>query len=124
MSDKKLILTIDDDPDILDSIKAILTAEGFDVLTAATADEGLKEIKTSKPDLVLCDMMMEQVDTGTKIAQEIRSFNKTIPVYLLSSIGNATSSNIDVDSLGFNGVIQKPVSPELLVNIIKKSLKL
>ena len=122
MADKKKILVIDDDSDITDSIKAILTANGFDAYTASDGKEGLNAVDTFKPDLVLCDMMMERVDEGSKVALEIRRKDKKLPIYLMSSIGAATAQNIELDKLGFNGVLQKPISPDHLVKTIKKTL--
>ena len=124
MANKKVILVIDDDPDILDSIKAILSANGFDVATAMSGKEGIYAVSSSKPDLILCDMMMERIDAGTKVAQELKKSNPSIPIYLLSSIGTATASNIEIDKLGFNGVFQKPVNPDNLVATIKKALNM
>ena len=123
MSDKK-ILIIDDDPDILESISAILRSEKFTVITALDGKEGFEKFKSEKPALVLCDMMMERVDAGTKVAELIRKEDKQVPLYLLSSIGNATASNISVSELGFSGVLQKPVDPDTLISNIKKALKL
>jgi len=122
MSDKK-ILVIDDDPDILESISAVLSSEGFNVLTAIDGKVGVEKFRSEKPDLVLCDMMMEKVDAGSKVAEMIRKEDSVTPVYLLSSIGNATASNISVTDLGFTGVLQKPVDPDTLISQIKKSLK-
>jgi two-component system alkaline phosphatase synthesis response regulator PhoP len=121
MSDKK-ILVIDDDPDILESISAVLSSEGFNVLTAIDGKAGVEKFKSEKPDLVLCDMMMERVDAGSKVAELIRKEDTKTPVYLLSSIGNATASNISVTDLGFSGVLQKPVDPDTLISQIKKAL--
>jgi DNA-binding response OmpR family regulator len=124
MAAQKLVYIIDDDPDILDSITAILSAEGFSVATAMSGEEGLEKLADFKPDLILCDMMMERIDAGTKVAQEIRKTNKTVPIFLLSSIGSATATNIEVDKLGFDGVFQKPVAPSALVSTIKKALRM
>jgi CheY-like chemotaxis protein len=121
---QKMIFIIDDDPDILESISAILRGEGFSVDSAMSGQEGIEMMKSLKPDLILCDMMMENIDSGTKVAQEIRKSNRDVPIYLLSSIGAATASNIEVEKLGFNGVFQKPVSPVTLVTTIKKVLKM
>ena len=122
MAAKKKILVIDDDVDITDSIKAILTANGFEVDTASDGKDGLDAIDRVKPDMVLCDMMMEQVDAGNKVAHEIRKKDKKLPMYLLSSIGAATAQNVELDKIGFNGVFQKPVSPDHMVKTIKKAL--
>jgi len=123
MSGKK-ILIIDDDPDILESISAILSSENFTVVTAMDGKEGFEKFKSEKPALILCDMMMERVDSGTKVAEMIRKEDKQIPVYLLSSIGNATATNISVSELGFSGVLQKPVDPDTLIADIKRVLKI
>lgn len=76
------------------------------------------------PDLALCDMMMEKIDAGSKVSEELRSRNLNVPIYLLSSIANATASNIEIDQLGFNGMFQKPVDPDQLVSLIRKTLAL
>ena len=122
MADKKLIFVIDDDPDIIDSISAVLTAEGFAVETAMSGEEGIARLSKIKPSLVLCDMMMEHIDAVTRVAEEIKKRGIGAPVYLLSSIGSATASNIEIDRLGFDGVFQKPVAPAHLVSTIKKAL--
>jgi DNA-binding response OmpR family regulator len=122
MADKKKILVIDDDTDITDSIKAILTANGFDTYAAGDGKGGIDAVGTFKPDLVLCDMMMERVDEGSKVAHEIRRKDKNLPIFLMSSIGTATAQNIELDKLGFSGVLQKPISPDHLVKTIKKTL--
>ena len=121
MSDKK-VLIIDDDPDILDSIGAILSSNGFATVTAMSGEEGFKSFEKESPDLILCDMMMETVDQGTKVAQKIREKDTKVPIYLLSSIGSATAMNVEIDKLGFNGVFQKPIDPDNLVSAVKKAL--
>lgn len=124
MSEKHTILVIDDDPDIRDSIEAILQAHGFNVVTAADAKSGIEAVGSASADLVLCDMMMEQIDAGTKVAQYIKENNPDLPVYLLSSIGSATASTIELDKIGFSGVFQKPIMPDAIVNAVKKALKI
>ncbi|HOP29622.1 MAG TPA: response regulator [Spirochaetota bacterium] len=116
------ILVIDDDPDILEALSIILKSENYIVITAMDGQEGIAKFKSEKPDLVLCDMMMERIDAGAKVAESIRAENKDIPIYLLSSIGSVTDINIDINDKGFNGVLQKPVDPSGLKAEIKKAL--
>lgn len=123
MSDKKRILAIDDDPDILEAVKAILNSAGFEVSTAKSAKDGLEYIDSVKPDLVLCDMMMESVDAGIAFANDFRNKYPDIPVYLMSSIGDATAENIEIEKIGFKGVFQKPIDPEVLLSTVKAFLK-
>ena len=120
---KKTILVIDDDPAILDSIKTILEVNGYNVITALTSETGLNEFKKNKPDLVLCDMMMERIDEGIMIVREMKRIDRTIPVFLLSSIGDATSDNINFMELGFNGIFQKPANLDNMLDVIEKQLK-
>lgn len=116
------ILVIDDDPDIRETLKVILESNGYEPVIAASGKEGVEAFEKFSPDLVLCDMMMEHVDAGEKAAMQIRNIDKTKPVYLMSSIGNATAQNVEIDKLGFNGVFQKPVNPDDLIDTIKKVL--
>jgi two-component system alkaline phosphatase synthesis response regulator PhoP len=122
MPDKKKILIIDDDSDIIDAIKTILVSNGFDAYTASNGKDGIESVAKIKPDLVLCDMMMETIDAGSKVAQEIKKKNKNLPVYLLSSIGSATTQNVEIDKLGFSGVFQKPITPDHMIKTIKNEL--
>jgi len=121
MSDSK-ILVIDDDPDILDAVSIVLKSENYIVVTAMDGQEGVEKFKSEKPDLILCDMMMERIDAGAKVAEAIRQEDKNIPIYLLSSIGSVTDINTDINKKGFNGVLQKPVDPSNLKAEIKKAL--
>jgi two-component system, OmpR family, alkaline phosphatase synthesis response regulator PhoP len=59
---KHVILYVDDDRDFLDSTKLVLESKGFIVETAESAEEGLKAFKRCKPDLIIADLMMEEVD--------------------------------------------------------------
>jgi CheY-like chemotaxis protein len=118
----KNILVIDDDPDILESVSVILKSQGYSVATALSGKDGIDAFEKSKPDLVLCDMMMETIDQGVKVAARLKKKDASVPVYLLSSIGAATAMNTDVAGMGFDGVFQKPVDPDSLIAAVKKAL--
>jgi len=75
-----------------------------------------------EPDIVLCDMMMEDVDAGAKVAKVLKDERPDVPVYLLSTIGDATARNINPADLGFNGVFQKPVNFDVLLSVLAKAL--
>jgi CheY-like chemotaxis protein len=120
MPDKTKVLVIDDDPAICVSVKAILEASGYEVFTALSGKDGLELFRQVKPDLVLCDMMMEDIDAGAKVAGVIKKERPELPVFLLSTIGEATARTIGLDELGFNGVFQKPVNFDLLLSVLEK----
>jgi DNA-binding response OmpR family regulator len=119
---KHVILYVDDDRDFLDSTKLVLEAKGFIVETAASAEEGLKAFKRCKPDLIIVDLMMEEVDAGTGLVKELRLAGNTAPMYMLSSVGDQLHQSIDTSALGLSGVFQKPVNFDNLVRTIQQKL--
>ncbi len=124
MQDRKhTILCIDDDPDVLFSLKIVLESGGYNVATAADAREGLKTFKETKPDIVILDLMMEEIDAGTRLLGEIRALDSTVPVYMLSSTGDYLHSVADVSAMGLAGVFQKPLSPNTLLSLLQKKLE-
>jgi len=120
---KHVILCIDDDQDFLDSLRIIINANNYTIFTANSAEEGLKDYKEVKPDLVIVDLMMEEVDAGTNFVKEIRALGPTPPVYMLSSVGDNLNIIADYSSLGLTGVLQKPINPTLLIATLKAKLK-
>ena len=120
MSDKKKILVIDDDPAICESMKAVLEANGFAAETALSGMEGLEAFGRVKPDAVQCDMMMEDVDSGIRVAKVMRSKRADVPIFLLSTIGDATAGALDLGGLGFDGVFQKPVDFDMLLSSLRR----
>jgi DNA-binding response OmpR family regulator len=120
---KYVIMTIDDDPDFLTAMRLVLEASGYVMVEAKSAEEGLKIYKKTKPDLILVDLMMEEIDSGTSFVKELRLLGNKAPVYLLSAAGDEVTDNIDYSQLGFAGVFQKPIKNERLLNVIKAKLK-
>ena len=122
MAEKKTILVIDDDPDIIETVQTILSAKGYSVISASSGRLGIERLQKEKPDLILCDMMMEAIDSGMQTALRIRQHNSDIPVFLLSSIAEMTAATTQILDLGFNGIIQKPVEPARLVSTVQSML--
>ena len=121
--DKYTILCIDDDPDILEMLQLILTAHNYNVVQAPCAAEGLKVFKQTKPDLVIVDLMMEEIDAGTNFVRELKLLGVQVPVYMLSSMGDSLNMSTDYTSLGLSGVLQKPITPAALISLVKSKLK-
>jgi DNA-binding response OmpR family regulator len=117
------ILTIDDDPDILEALRTVLEAKGYEVIQADSAEEGLKALKATQPDLVIVDLMMEEVDAGTSFVTRVRALGgKRIPIYMLSSVGDELSKNVPYQGLGLSGVFQKPIQPQTLLQVLEQAL--
>ncbi len=120
---KFVILCIDDDQDILDSIRIVLEKNDYIVVEAKTAEEGLKVFKSENPDFIIVDLMMEEVDAGRKYVKELKLLNNEAPIYMLSSIGDSLTLNVDYTDLGLTGVFQKPVDFNTLLSTLKIKLK-
>jgi hydrogenase maturation protease len=123
VSGKKTVLIIDDDPDIRSSMRIVLEAAGFSVGEAATGEEGMKTAERIKPDAVIVDLMMETVDAGSRLSQDLKGGGYKGPIYLLSSAGDSVRFNLDARELGLAGIFQKPIDHSVLVDTLKKKLK-
>jgi CheY-like chemotaxis protein len=123
MTDRKpVILYVDDDPDYREVVRAILESGGYEMVEAATGESGIHVYKEHRPDLVLVDLMMEEVDAGTRFVRELRLLGDPVPIYMLSSVGENLSLSTDVSALGLAGVFQKPIDRDTLLGVLKVKL--
>jgi DNA-binding response OmpR family regulator len=120
---KHVILCIDDDPDIQTYLQTVLEAEGYATVLASSAEEGLKFYKQNKPELIIVDLMMEEVDAGTNFVKELKALGNDAPIYMLSSVGDNLNLMTDYHNLGLDGVFQKPVNKERLLSVLKSKLE-
>ncbi|MDP8225850.1 MAG: response regulator [Candidatus Lernaella stagnicola] len=120
---KYVILCIDDDPDVLNVLRLTIEANGYAMEEAYSAEEGLKKYKQVRPDFVIVDLMMESIDAGRAFAKELIVLDNNAPLYMLSSVGNAMSQIIDAQSLGLDGILQKPIDPNWLLTLLREKLK-
>jgi DNA-binding response OmpR family regulator len=119
---KRTILCIDDDPDVLVSLRLVLEKNGYAVVEAGTAEEGLGKFKESRPDLIIVDLMMEEVDAGTNFVKEVRALGGQTPIFMLSSVGDQLNLATDYAGLGLSGVFQKPIEAKTLLKTLKAKL--
>jgi DNA-binding response OmpR family regulator len=119
---KHVILCVDDDQDVLTSLKLILEKNGYSMVEAYSAEEGVRVYRESKPDLVIVDLMMESVDAGRNFVKELQLLHNTAPVYMLSSVGDSLAQNVQFSDLGLTGVLQKPVDVQTLLTMLRRKL--
>lgn len=117
-----LILYVDDDPDYREVMRTIVESGGYRMAEAATAEEGLQVYQQERPDLVIVDLMMEEVDSGNAFVKELRLLGNQAPVYMLSSVGEGMSLTADHQALGLAGIFQKPVDRQTLLSVLKARL--
>jgi DNA-binding response OmpR family regulator len=119
---KPVILYVDDDPDYCEALRIILEANGYEMAEAASAEEGLEVYKSRRPDLVIVDLMMEEVDSGTAFVKELRLLGNKAPIFMLSSVGEGMSISADYASMGLDGIFQKPIDRATLLSVLKTKL--
>ncbi len=119
---KPVILYVDDDQDFLDSMRTILESNGYLMEEAISAETALRKFKAERPDLIIIDLMMEEVDSGVSLVKELRLLKNTAPIYMLSSAGDQLNLAVDYSDLGLEGVFQKPIQPKVLLKTLKEKL--
>ena len=114
-----VILYVDDDPDYRLAVRQLLEANGLRMIEAADGEAGFRAFREHKPDLVIVDLMMEEVDSGVNFMREVRATGSKTPVYLMSSVADALAATTDSADLGFAGVVQKPLGKSWLMAIVR-----
>jgi DNA-binding response OmpR family regulator len=119
------ILVVDDDPDITFAVSLYLKREQHEVRTAASRAEGMEAVTAFSPDLIILDVMMEQPDDGIAMAQDLRRAGSTIPIIMLTSVGQVTGMRYgrDSDLVPVEVFFEKPVRPDDLLKAVAGLLK-
>jgi two-component system response regulator HydG len=120
MRDKPVLLLIDDEQSLVETLEVLLKREGFDVLAELSGATGLKRYKEDRPDIVLSDVRMPKM-SGIEVLEEIRKANPDTPVVLMTAQASLTSA-IQAVNLGATHYIQKPFKNEELIAILNRSL--
>ena len=114
------ILIVDDEPSIVQSLKGLLSDEGFEVMTAPNGYEALKIIERESPDLVLLDIWMPGID-GIETLKEIKASNPFIQVIVITGHGNVETA-VKATKLGAFDLIEKPLSIDKVIVGINNAL--
>jgi two-component system alkaline phosphatase synthesis response regulator PhoP len=114
------ILVIDDEPSIVNLVTAYLKPEGYEVLTAADGQSGLKAARAFKPDLVILDLMLPGMD-GLELLSRLRRESQ-VYVILLTAKTEETDKIVGL-SVGADDYVTKPFSPRELTARVKAALR-
>ncbi|WP_417853888.1 response regulator transcription factor [Xanthomarina gelatinilytica] len=124
MNEKEIkILLVDDEPDILEIVGYNLSNEGYQVITAENGIKAIKKAKKEKPQLIILDLMMPDMD-GIETCENIRNIpelNNTV-ITFLTARGEDYSQVAGFDA-GADDYITKPIKPKLLVSKVKALLR-
>jgi len=122
-----LILIVDDDPDFVEVSRMVLEKAGYQVISAANGEQGLRAMRQERPDLVILDVMMSGILDGLTTSMQMQTEQglKRTPVLMISSITTSdyaamfpTDEYIPVESF-----LSKPVSPDQLLAEVQRLLK-
>ena len=116
----KKILLVDDEPEILEISRDYLRASAFDVVTASDGMQGLAVARREKPDLIVMDVMMPEID-GLELCKSIRR-ESNVPIIMLTARVEETDKLIGLE-IGADDYITKPFSPRELVARVKVVLR-
>ena len=124
------IICIDDDQDVLETCKYLLSEEGHKIETATSAKEGIQKSKEFNPDIILLDVMMEDMTAGFHAAYNFRKDDtlKHKPILMLTSINQKLDTKFNPDTDGefipVDDFIEKPIIRDKLLASVKRLLDL
>jgi len=126
------ILMIDDDRDLVASMKILLEAHGHEFHSMPNGEAGLRRIKDVCPDLIVLDVMMDRYTEGFRVSQLIRDQSddspyagcRSVPILVLTSIHRTTPHRFgpNLDALPVDAFLEKPVPNDQLLATIDKLL--
>jgi DNA-binding response OmpR family regulator len=119
MDTKGKVLIVDDEPDIVEFIEAVLEKEGYQVVSAESADDALQNIESGKPDLIILDLKLPGV-SGFDLCKILKSKDETsdIPLVILSGKYLRPEDKVQALDIGADDYITKPFyGGELLARI-------
>jgi two-component system nitrogen regulation response regulator NtrX len=117
---KPRILVVDDEAAIRASLKQTLEYEGYDVMEAATGEEGIKLIEREAPDLVFLDIKMPGMD-GLEVLHKLRHLVETTPIVVISGHADITTA-VDATRLGAFDFIEKPFTTERVMVTVRNAV--
>ena len=121
---KKRILVVDDEPNIIKAIQVRLEQDNYEVLVAYGGEEGLKKAKKHKPDLIILDVLMPDMD-GSIVASTLRQDKETqnIPIIFLTCLAEGVSSKVEEHVKGGDLILGKPFNTKDLILMVENLLK-
>ncbi len=119
---RKRILLVDDDPEIVESLRYALTAKGYEILVARDGNQGLATAEREDPDLVILDMMMPK-RSGFLVLEKLRR-TRPVPMRVIMITANEGSRHkAYAEMLGVDDYIRKPFAMDRLLESVDRLLR-
>jgi len=120
---EKLIIYIEDDPEMINLVKIILSQRGLKLIGAVNGKEGLDLIGSNSPDLILLDLMMPDMD-GWDVFQRLKANDTTshIPVIIITAKSQPIDQLLGLSIAKVDDYISKPFHPQQLIDSVLRVL--
>jgi len=118
---KKTVLIVDDEEGIRESLKGIFEDEGYEALTAASAEEGLATLKERTPNIIFLDVWLPEMD-GLEALSKISEMERDMPVVIISGHANIELA-VKATHLGAYDFLEKPLSLDKVLLIAQRALE-
>jgi two-component system response regulator VicR len=121
--EEKRLVCIEDEPEMIDLVSLILSRKGFNVIGANGGVEGLEVVRREKPDLILLDLMMPDMD-GWEVYQQIKADEelREIPVVVVTAKAQSIDKVLGLHIAKVDDYITKPFGPQELLESVEKIL--
>jgi len=119
MAEKKTILLVDDDPEILNAMRAVFDKRGYRVVTASDGNMGLAVAERDAPDLVIVDMMMPK-KSGFLVLEKLKTRNRETPRVIMITANEGSRHRAYAEMLGVDDYIRKPFAMDRLLESVEK----
>lgn len=121
--DPRVVVCVEDEPEMIDLIRLILSRKGYDIIGADGGKKGLETIREQKPDLVLLDLMMPDMD-GWEVYQQLKADEETrdIPVIVVTAKAQSIDKVLGLHIAKVDDYISKPFSPQELLDSVEQVL--
>ncbi len=116
---QKKVLIVDDEPDTLELVKTILESRGFKTTLASSGAEALSKITDGRPDLVILDIMMPDMD-GWDVFRKIKEIDPKMPVAILTAKAQNIDKFLGLHVLKAEEYITKPFGKDELIEKVRK----
>ncbi len=122
-TDVMRVICVEDEAEMIDLIRLILSRKGFEVIGANGGKQGLEMIREQKPDLVLLDLMMPDMD-GWEVYQQVKADEATrdIPVIVVTAKAQSIDKVLGLHIAKVDDYISKPFSPQELMDSVEQVL--
>lgn len=118
-ADAKRVLLVDDDAEIIESLRLALEANGFEILIARDGNQGLALTERESPDLVILDMMMPK-RSGFLVLERLRRTQEDSPPVIMITANEGNRHKAYAEMLGVDDYIRKPFPMDRLIDSVKR----